>query len=137
MADLSSLEKKYNQYAKNLEKSVIKSVKAATTDLVQNLVFNLAIDTGRARSNYIVSLNAPHTYALDESHAIGKKGSTATQVNTITLAKAVTTISGYKINQSLYIANNVHYLKYIVDRDGYDINKYIESCKIHFSSIGV
>lgn len=59
------------------------------------LVLNTPVDTGRARSNWIVSLNAPSVLVVDPNKTPDPNG----------------IIASFKVTDTAYIANNLPYIR--------------------------
>lgn len=67
------------------------------------------VDTGRARSNWIVSLGSP---VRDERPPFfeGSKGSTGAQNAQVAIQEGSDTIQGRQLGQDIWISNNVKYI---------------------------
>lgn len=79
----------------------------------QNVVLATPVDTGRARSNWIVSVSSPETNEIDpyqpgEQLGVGESGNAQSAIN-----QALGQIAVRKNNQDIFIQNNVEYVKYL------------------------
>lgn len=87
----------------HLEENFTNVVKKAASDVHAHLVVTTPFKTGKARSNWLVTLNAPSTYVIP-TH--GAEASIST-----TLADAEAVIRQCKNNDVIYITNNVPYIQ--------------------------
>jgi hypothetical protein len=85
------------------------SVKAAET-ILTDLLRSTPADTGKAISNWIVSLDEPSRLELP-SYAPGKKGSTAVVCQTIALEAAIFVLRSKLAGQTIYICNSLPYIR--------------------------
>ena len=91
------------------------AVKTALT-IVGDLVYHTPVDTSQALSNWDVTIGAP----ADDPHGpyvAGKHGSTQQQSAAKALAQAKQTLKDKKPGQTIYIANNLPYIRRL--NDGY------------------
>jgi len=77
----------------------------------QVVVLRTPVDKGRARSNWIVGLDAPPRTTI-EPYSPGEKGSTGGANGSAALAQGAAVISGYSgwRNSSIAISNNLPYI---------------------------
>ena len=88
----SDLEKAYQKKVIQLTQEVVKKT---AFDIDKEIVEQTPVDTGRARSNWLPSINSPRTDEVDA----GQKPDIAP------------IISGYTINDTIFIANNLPYIE--------------------------
>lgn len=107
--------------ADQFEKNAEQMIKDAATAAIEILVYGTRVDTGRARSNWIVTKDAVYVGSIDpyypypkgskaDGQGIGERQNAASA-----LAAAVSTIDSFSIDTDpdLFITNNVRYLRYI------------------------
>ncbi|URA06915.1 putative tail completion protein [Xanthomonas phage Pfeifenkraut] len=85
------------------------AVKTALT-IVGDLVYHTPVDTSQALSNWDVTIGAPATDPHGP-YAAGKHGSTQQQSAARALAQAKETLKDKKPGQTIYIANNLPYIR--------------------------
>jgi len=103
-----------NRVASRIEKNANKTVKQAALAIDQVLVVGTPVDTGRARSNWIVTLGRgtsrvrpaffPHMRKTDSSKF------NETLNRDLALAEAKGVIESRKEGQDIYISNNLDYI---------------------------
>lgn len=85
----------------------------AKVKLAQTIAFNLImatpIDTSKALSNWIASLNNPKSKVI-KAHFVGIDGSTHDQSSLMAYLIANEIVQRAKIGQSIYITNSVDYI---------------------------
>lgn len=107
--------RRINVHADNVPREVSKVMKTAALLADQTVVMATPVDTGRARSNWVVSLGEPvdvirRPYApLPEGQDPSKIGETGNAQGAINQAKA--TIAGHKGGQTICITNNLPYIE--------------------------
>lgn len=107
---LLDLAESLERRAKEIDSAVSElAVKTAQT-IVADLAYKTPVDTSKALSNWIVTLGTPATQDI-KPHFPGEYGSTqnASAQETISRAKAV--LKNKKPGQSIFIANNLPYIK--------------------------
>lgn len=117
--------------ADKLEANMGKIVKEAATAFLEVMVLHTRVDTGKARSNWIVTTDAPNIGVIDpyfpykkHSHADGLGA--AEQPNAAAaLAAGAYAIDSFRIgvDTDLFITNNVPYLRYIPDGEVSDVTR--------------
>lgn len=102
MAGLEDLSKKMAAVAAKAQRGADKIVRKVALAIDQTVVMATPVDTGRARANWIASLDAP---VLSASEATDKSGGKP-------LAQAQGVIGAYKgeTNVSIHITNNLPYI---------------------------
>lgn len=111
MGTFATLSNSLRQQAKNIKSNTSLLVRRCATVVIEELAVRTPIDSGRAKSNWIVTLNSP-TIARIEPHHFGVLGSTAPQTIKTVQARAAIVINRFKIGDTVIIQNN---LDYIVD----------------------
>jgi hypothetical protein len=95
-----------NQIASNAQRAMQKVAIAVD----QAIVMGTPVDTGRARSNWIVSLGVPHM-TQREPYAPGKRlGRGEGENAAAAMSQARTAIAAFSTEGSIFITNNVHYI---------------------------
>lgn len=88
-----------------------RTVRAAALAADQAVVLATPVDTGRARSNWLVELDAPARTTI-EAYAPGSEGSTAGANSNAALSQAQPVIASYDgdRNTGIAISNNLPYI---------------------------
>lgn len=84
-------------------------IKVATT-IVTDLAFVTPVDESTAISNWLVSVGGPRRAEID-AHYPGKFGSTYGPSAQQTIADAKKVLAGKKPGETIYISNNLPYIK--------------------------
>lgn len=84
-----------NAFQKKVIGSIEKTVRAVVLILDSQLVNRTPVDTGRARSNWIPSLNAPSALKVEPNQKIDVSSVLAT----------------YKVKDTVFISNNLPYIR--------------------------
>lgn len=111
MASLEEFSRRIKIRANLLEENTNKKVRAIALAIDQVLVTETPVDTGRARSNWIVQLGSPARSPI-EPYAPGEglgKGETANAQAAMNQGAAV--IGQRRLGQDIYISNNLPYIK--------------------------
>lgn len=80
------------------------------------VVIATPVDTGRARSNWIVNIGSPSTEVIP-AYVEGKGGSAGAAAARAALDQGSATIAGYQKGQEIHITNNLPYISRL--NDGY------------------
>lgn len=107
-----SLEKK----AAAIEESASKLAADVALTIVGDLAYKTPVDTSKALSNWIVTLNDPSTNKIPP-HFPGVKGSTQRASAAETIAEAKRVLAQKKPGQAIFISNNQPYIRRL--NDGY------------------
>lgn len=91
------------------------AVKVALT-IVGDLSYKTPVDTSKALSNWVVSVGAP-SVGIIPANVQGLKGSSQGASAAEALAKAKATLANKKPGQSIFITNNLPYIRRL--NDGY------------------
>lgn len=109
MASLSEFNKRIRVRTTRIVANTDRLVRRAATAIDQALVSSTPVDTGRARSNWIASINAPASSVI-EAYVPGVEGVTGAQNAQAALTQAAGVISGYKTGQEIHLTNNLPYI---------------------------
>lgn len=110
MATLKDLAKRLNKVADMVEAAPSRVAAAFTFALVDELVDRTPVDTSKALSNWLVSLNDPVLVDMDAYYE-GIHGSTASASKAEVLAFANTILGRKKPGQQLYLSNSAPYIR--------------------------
>lgn len=91
----------------SLERFTEKLVKRLALNVTANLVETTPVDTGWARSNWVPSIGTPRTKVAGVRPA--KRGEPGLDDNP--QANGLLSVLGYKLGPSIFISNNVPYIK--------------------------
>ena len=109
--DLGSFKARMNKRADALEAGVNALVKRVGLTADQTVVLATPVDKGRARSNWIVTLNAPNSGTIDPYSPGNLLGIGETANAQAAINQARTVIETRKSGQSIHITNNLDYIK--------------------------
>jgi Bacteriophage HK97-gp10, putative tail-component len=107
--DFTGFAKRMTGLSKTVEKQANAVTQGVATELLQQLVVETPIDTGKAKSNWLVGVTVNPTEVL-EPRVPGEKGSTSQSTIAATIEEGKARIALRKTNQDIYIANNVDYI---------------------------
>lgn len=102
MADLHAFVVNIQRRAKQVDKRVNSAVAQTVVAIDQSVVLSTPVDTGRARANWLPSLDIPITEPTEDT----------LQTVTLeeTLGRTVALMATRKLGQTVFITNNVHYI---------------------------
>lgn len=109
MAGFKQFSQNLKKRAEFVSKNVPKAVRATALAVDQQVVQSTPVDTGRARSNWIASLNQPVTVNR-EPYSAGENGSTGAANVAAAIQQAASVISTAKSGNSIWISNSVPYI---------------------------
>ena len=111
MASPADFSRNVRRLSERIRPAVGRIVRQGALAIDQAVVLATPVDTGRARSGWVVSLDAPAD-SPDKPYAPGDKGSTGAQNAAAALAQGQAVISRYQSgrNSSVHISNNVEYI---------------------------
>ena len=89
-------------------------VKSVVLVIVKNLTLKTPVDTSRALSNWVVSLEAPTNYSIPAYYK-GSYGSTQSASAASAVSNAESVLRTRKFGQVVYITNNLRYIKPLND----------------------
>lgn len=119
MADLGAFAARMRQIGANIERNADRTVRRCALAVDGAVVLATPVDTGRARSNWQVSLDKPVTGTI-EPYAEGQGGSTGGVNSRSAIEQGKGVIAGYKggrIEAAICITNNLAYIGRL--NDGY------------------
>lgn len=102
-------QKRMKKVSDNVGLNANAAVRKAALAIDASLVLATPVDTGRARSNWQTTLNAPAEGQLP-AYAPGEKGSTGSQNTQAALQQGVDTISKQRPGDEIHITNNLPYI---------------------------
>lgn len=103
MADLGTFAKRIRKIGQNIEKNSDEAVRRCALSVDATVVLATPVDTGRARGNWQVELNAPAVGATDNVSPSGREA----------IEQGKATIAGYKggtKEAAVHITNNLPYI---------------------------
>jgi hypothetical protein len=109
MASLEEFARRVRIYGRNVDKNIGRVVREVALVVDRELVLATPVDTGRARSNWIVNLGSAATGSRDP-YTPGEKGSTGEANAQAAIAQGNATIGLRKDGQDIYISNNLPYI---------------------------
>lgn len=107
---LADLAKALNKKSKDLEKAASDLAVGTALTIVGDLAVKTPVDTSKAISNWQVDLNKEPLNRI-EPHYPGSEGSTFSASAGETLAKAKIILRNKKPGDSIYITNNLPYIR--------------------------
>lgn len=107
--NLLQLAKKLEGMADSIEKDASAHAVLVAKKVVSNLAYETPVDTSRALSNWIVTLDSP-TREMIEAHYPGEKGSTQGLSAQLTEGNADNALRYKKPGQKIFITNNQPYV---------------------------
>lgn len=111
MANLRDLARRMEILADGVEQNTNDVVRKCAMAIDQSLVMGTPVDTGRARSNWIVSIGVPMD-GVRAPYSIGKGlGIGETANASAAMAQAKQAISKRTIGQEIHIVNNLPYIE--------------------------
>lgn len=111
---LKSLAARLDKAADNIGEQANEIKKKAATVIVRDLVSNTPVDTSRALSNWIATLNSPANNSV-LAYSPGSGGSTRGASMSSALAAAIGIISRAKSGQPIFLTNNLRYIRRLND----------------------
>lgn len=116
MADLRTFARRMRNIGTKVQHNSDALVRKVAIAIDSAVVLATPVDTGRARSNWQVEINAPAAGAID-AHYPGKEGSTQGQNAQKALDLGREKIDEYKTGSTIHITNNLPYIGRL--NDGY------------------
>lgn len=109
MATLGEFARRIRERGRQVEEGVNEIVKKTAIVADREVVLSTPVDTGRARSNWLLSLGGPSTSEI-EAYAQGKGGSSGAANANAAMAQAQAAVRGRRPEQDVYISNNLPYI---------------------------
>lgn len=100
---------RFGKLGKAIEHGVNESVKAIALAVDQAVVMSTRVDTGRARSNWLVSLGSANRQSISP-YAPGKGGKTQAQNAQAAIAQGQSAVASRRLQQSIHITNSLPYI---------------------------
>lgn len=109
MTTFSGFGKKLRQISKNFETNTERLPARLAEAFVKKVIDHTPVDTGKAVSNWVISLGTPNT-TLKEPYVPGRKGSTAEANRKAAEAEARKVIGAYKSKSQVWVTNATPYI---------------------------
>lgn len=110
MASLDQFARRIKIQAHKMEENTNKMVRATALAIDQIVVTETPVDTGRARSNWIVALGSPARNTI-EPYSKGENLGKGEQANRgAAIAQGSAVIGTRRLGQDIYISNNLPYI---------------------------
>lgn len=110
MSTLGEFASRIRRHGRRVETGANELKRKVALVVDREVVMETPVDTGRARSNWIVSLTAP-ILSTQEPYAPGEKLGKGEGANAAAaMEQAQLVISAVKSGDDIYISNNVHYI---------------------------
>lgn len=109
---LGDFDRRMRARGRQLRVGVDKIVRTVAIVADRELVLATPVDTGRARSNWVVSLGSPAELPI-EAYVPGSKGSTSGANSQAATNQAQEEINRRQTEQDVYISNNVDYIEHL------------------------
>lgn len=107
--DLLSFAHKIDRIAADIPHGGARVQRAAALAADQTVVVATPKDTGRATSNWLLTIGAPAQHTIPP-YVPGESASTAEQCNASAISQAAQAVGGHRPGQTIYIANNLPYI---------------------------
>lgn len=115
MSSLGEFSQKIRIRARNAEKEINRIVRATALAVDQQVVLETPVDTGRARSNWLVGVGSSPTQTI-EPYAPGTKLGKGEGANAnAAIAQGAGAIATRKPEQDIFISNNLDYISKLND----------------------
>ena len=109
MANLNDLNARVRQVQVDIDNLINNSVVNLVIAILRDLLNNTPVDTGKAISNWQVSLTGPIRNEI-ESYSVGTAGSTKNVVIANAIGQAVGILAARRPHQPIYLGNAVPYI---------------------------
>lgn len=107
--NLLDLAKRLESMADSIDKDASAHAVLVANEIVKNLAHETPVDTSRALSNWIVTLDSPSLDLIDP-HFPGEKGSTQALSAGVTVGRSENVLKNKKPGQKIFIRNNQPYV---------------------------
>lgn len=108
--NLDDFANRMDQRADRLPQAVSEVAASVAMVIVSDLAYQTPVDTSKALSSWIVTLDEPSTVALEEGHFVGSQGSTQDESAQMTIDNAQRVLAQKQPGQSIFITNNQPYI---------------------------
>jgi hypothetical protein len=130
MPDLRSFSRRIVLRGQKIQDNADKLTRKVALVVDQAVVSETPVDTGRARSNWIVALDEPADSTIS-AYAPGKGGSTGSSNIQAALDQGRKAIAGYKTGKEIHICNNLPYIQRLNDGYSHQAGKhYVERATV-------
>ena len=113
---LNELNQALKDFIEDTKMRTVTVLKKVGLDMITSLSYYTPVDTGRARANWNMDVNATPTEVTPKEKRTKKistgAGNAITKENK---RKAKEAMTGVKVGDALHIANNVEYISYLND----------------------
>lgn len=109
MKTLLDLAKMLERKAKDIDKDASDHAVKVAKAIVNQLAYQTPVDTSKALSNWIVTLDSPSLDQI-EPHFPGEKGSTQSLSAGVTVGRSENVLARKKPGQKIFIRNNQPYV---------------------------
>lgn len=114
MANLNEFSRRMNLRADRLGTNADKLVRKVALVADQAIVTSTPVDTGRARSNWIVQLDSAADQIIS-AYSEGRSGSTESENTQAAIDQGSRVISNYQTGRVIHISNNLDYIQDLND----------------------
>lgn len=115
MATLGQFADRMDRRAARVEENTNRRVRRIALAIFTELVVQTPVDTGRARSNWVVSLDHATNDPPFSPYAPGKDGNTAAANASAAIQIGTASMSDRRPEQDIYIVNNLPYIEALAD----------------------
>ena len=98
---VGSFEDDINKFQRKTVNKMDKIVRKVALELFARIIYKTPVDTGRARSNWQVSIGTPAAGTVEIDDKSGKA----------TVSQATAKSAGFKAGDTIYLANNLPYIR--------------------------
>jgi hypothetical protein len=114
MVSLGEFARRIRLRGRQSEEGINRIVREVALVADREVVMQTPVDTGRARSNWLLSLGGPSGAEI-AAYAEGKKGSTSGANSRAAMEQAKTAVAARQPEQDIYISNNLPYIGLLND----------------------
>lgn len=111
MATLGEFGDNMIRMSVRVEANVNRKVRRLALLILSELVIQTPVDTGRARSNWIVGLGGPPDAINEDPYVPGEGGSTDAANANAAIAAGTAAVSDREPGQTIYLSNNAPYIE--------------------------
>jgi hypothetical protein len=115
MVDITQFNKRIDLIVARVEDNLEKAVRKAALAIDQTVVLSTPVDTGRARSNWLVNIDTPSRGQIDP-YSPGQGLGTGEGANArAALEQGKEAISRFRLGNKIYLSNNLPYIQKLND----------------------
>lgn len=115
MATLAQFARRMRQLGRNVEENAPRATRRVALAVLQTVVTSTPVDTGRARSNWVVSSSGVPRRSERDAFSPGEGGSTAEQNSEVAISVGGQEIDRYRGQVGITISNNLPYIEALND----------------------